>query len=163
MQMQVTAGRYHTLLVHGSSVYSCGSSSCGVLGHGQEITQCATFSRISLPSQSVVTHISASHNHTAFVLQSGEVNVFTCGDNSSFCCGHGEVGHTIFRPTRIEALKGVPCKQVYHHVYTWGRGYCGALGHGDETDKISPELVTSLECHLAVQVWCLGFPPFQLC
>lgn len=75
MQMQVAAGRYHTLLVHGSSVYSCGSSSCGVLGHGQEITQCAAFSRISLPSQSFVTHISASHNHTAFVVQSGEVNL----------------------------------------------------------------------------------------
>ncbi|CAL9204368.1 ultraviolet-B receptor UVR8-like [Musa acuminata AAA Group] len=267
--MQVTAGRYHTLLVHGSSVYSCGSSSCGVLGHGQEITQRAAFSRISLPSQSFVTHISASHNHTAFVVQSGEV--FTCGDNSSFCCGLGEVGHAIFRPTRIEALKGIPCKQVatglsftvilttqgqvytcgsnahgqlghgdtldrptprkielfeglghvvqiaagasyafavtddgvvhsfgsctnfclghgnqldelvpraiesfkmrnIHiiriaagdehavavdssgYVYTWGRGYCGALGHGDETDKTSPELLTSLECHLAVQV-----------
>ncbi|KAK8649363.1 hypothetical protein V6N13_130092 [Hibiscus sabdariffa] len=30
--------------------------------------------------------MSASQNHAAFVLQSGEV--FTCGDNSSFCCGH---------------------------------------------------------------------------
>lgn len=40
------------------------------------------------------------------------LKVFTCGDNSSYCCGHGEVGRTIFRPTRIEALDGIPCKQV---------------------------------------------------
>ncbi|XP_009398507.2 ultraviolet-B receptor UVR8 [Musa acuminata AAA Group] len=267
--MQVTTGRYHTLLVHNSSVYSCGSNLCGVLGHGQDTTQCAAFSRINFPSLSHVIHISASHNHAAFITQSGEV--FTCGDNSSFCCGHGEVGRTIFKPTRIEALKGIPCKQVatglsftviltvrgqvytcgsnahgqlglgdtidrptpriielfeglgqvvqiaagasytfvvtddgtvhsfgsctnfclghgdQHdelvpraiqsfkrrniyiqrvsagdehalaldssgYVYTWGRGYCGALGHGDENDKTSPELLTSLKSHLAVQV-----------
>ncbi|URD94920.1 Regulator of chromosome condensation (RCC1) repeat [Musa troglodytarum] len=267
--MQVTTGRYHTLLVHNSSVYSCGSNLCGVLGHGQDTTQCAAFSRINFPSLSHVIHISASHNHAAFITQSGEV--FTCGDNSSFCCGHGEVSRTIFKPTRIEALKGIPCKQVatglsftviltmrgqvytcgsnahgqlglgdtvdrptpriielfeglghvvqiaagasytfvvtddgtvhsfgsctnfclghgdQHdelvpraiqsfkrrniyiqrvsagdehalaldssgYVYTWGRGYCGALGHGDENDKTSPELLTSLKGHLAVQV-----------
>ncbi|THU44863.1 hypothetical protein C4D60_Mb02t11850 [Musa balbisiana] len=153
--MQVTAGRYHTLLVHGSSVYSCGSSSCGVLGHGQEITQCAAFSRISLPSQSFVTHISASHNHTAFVVQSGEV--FTCGDNSSFCCGHGEVGHAIFRPTRIEALKGTPCKQVatglsftvilttQGQVYTCGSNAHGQLGHGDTVDRPTPRKIELFE------------------
>ena len=37
-------------------------------------------------------------------------------------------------------------------MYTWGRGYCGALGHGDENDKTGPELLTSLKGHLAVQV-----------
>lgn len=268
--MQVATGRYHTaLLIHDSSVYSCGSSICGVLGHGQGTTQCVTFSRVNIPSLSRVIHVSASHNHAAFVMQSGEV--FTCGDNSSFCCGHGEVGRTIFRPTLIESLKGIPCKQVatglsftviltrqgqvytcgnnthgqlglgdtmdrptpknvelfeslgrvvqvaasasytfavtedgtvhsfgsctnfclghgdqhdellpraiqsfkrrnIHvvrvsagdehavaldssgYVYTWGRGYCGALGHGDENDKTNPELLTSLKGHLAVQV-----------
>ncbi|KAG0447081.1 hypothetical protein HPP92_028527 [Vanilla planifolia] len=267
--MQVTTGRYHTLLIHDSYVYSCGSSLCGVLGHGQDTTQSVAFSRISFPSFSQVINMSASHNHAAFVTESGEV--FTCGDNSSFCCGHGEVRRAIFRPTRVEALNGIPCKQVASglyftvilgkegqvftcgsnthgqlghgdnldrptptkvesfegvgnvvqiaagasytfaltndgtvysfgscsnfclghgdqhdellpramqsfkrknvhvvrvsagdehavaldsngYVYTWGRGYCGALGHGDENDKTSPELLSSLKGHLAVQV-----------
>ncbi|KAJ3678638.1 hypothetical protein LUZ60_002441 [Juncus effusus] len=264
--MQVATGRYHTLLIQDSSVYSCGSSLCGVLGHGQDITQCSAFTRINnFPSSSKVINISASHNHAAFVMETGEV--FTCGDNSSYCCGHGEVGRTIFRPTRIEALHDIPCMQVAtglsftiiltrtgtihtcgsnthgqlgqgnttdlsvpkpiptnnvvqvaagasyafavtndggvhswgsctnfclghgdqhdelaprriegfgkrgvwvvrvsagdEHavaldsngfVYTWGRGYCGALGHGDEIDKTSPELVTSLKNQVAVQV-----------
>ena len=38
------------------------------------------------------------------------------------------------------------------YVYTWGRGYCGALGHGDENDKTSPELISSLKSQVAVQV-----------
>lgn len=37
-------------------------------------------------------------------------------------------------------------------VYTWGKGYCGALGHGDEIEKTTPEILTSLKNHLAVQV-----------
>jgi len=72
-QMQVATGRYHTLLVHDSSLYSCGSSLCGVLGHGPDTTQCAAFSRVSFPSLSRVINISASHNHAAFVTESGEV------------------------------------------------------------------------------------------
>ena len=71
--MQVTTGRYHTLLIRDSSVYSCGSSLCGVLGHGAETTQCVAFTRIRFPSLANVVQVSASHNHAAFVLQSGEV------------------------------------------------------------------------------------------
>jgi alpha-tubulin suppressor-like RCC1 family protein len=71
--MQVATGRYHTLLVHDSSVYSCGSSLCGVLGHGPDTTQCVAFSQVSFPSLARVVNISAFHNHAAFVTESGEV------------------------------------------------------------------------------------------
>ncbi|KAL0443515.1 UNVERIFIED_CONTAM: Ultraviolet-B receptor UVR8 [Sesamum latifolium] len=237
--MQIKSGRYHTLLINDFGVYSCGSSLCGVLGHGPETTQCVAFKPISFPYQAQVIQVSASHNHAAFVTQSGEV--FTCGDNSSFCCGHRETSRPIFRPKLVEALKNIPCKQVaaglsftmfltrhglvytcgvnahagpsyglavaddgtlfsfgsgtnfclghgeqhnelqprailsfkrkgIHvvrvsagdehvvaldsngHVYTWGKGYCGALGHGDEIDKTNPAHLTSLRSHLAVQV-----------
>lgn len=37
-------------------------------------------------------------------------------------------------------------------MYTWGKGYCGALGHGDEIDKTTPELLTNLRECRAVQV-----------
>ncbi|KAG6474886.1 ultraviolet-B receptor UVR8-like [Zingiber officinale] len=153
--IQVTTGKYHTLVLHDSSVFSCGSSLCGVLGHGQNTTQCTAFSRINFPSFSPVIHISASHNHAAFVTQSGEV--FTCGDNSSFCCGHGEVRRTIFRPTLIEALKGIPCKQVatglnftvfltvQGQVFTCGSNAHGQLGHGDTIDRSTPKIIEFFE------------------
>jgi hypothetical protein len=86
-QMQVATGRYHTLLVHDSSVYSCGSSLCGVLGHGQDTTQCTAFSRLSFPSLSRVINISASHNHAAFITESGEVfDALSIEPSNSFFC-----------------------------------------------------------------------------
>jgi alpha-tubulin suppressor-like RCC1 family protein len=85
-QMQVTTGRYHTLLIRDSSVYSCGSSLCGVLGHGAETTQCVAFTRIRFPSLAYVIQVSASHNHAAFVLQSGEVLLLVTLHISSVIC-----------------------------------------------------------------------------
>ncbi|PKA60415.1 Ultraviolet-B receptor UVR8 [Apostasia shenzhenica] len=153
--IQVTTGRYHTLLMHDSSVYSCGSSLCGVLGHGSDTTQCETFSCISFPSVSRVIHMSATHDHAAFVMESGEV--YTCGNNSSFCCGHGEVRRALFRPTHVHALMGIPCKQVATglnftvvltrdgSVFTCGSNTHGQLGHGDTLDRSTPRKVVSLD------------------
>ncbi|OAY28672.1 hypothetical protein MANES_15G085700v8 [Manihot esculenta] len=153
--MQITTGRYHTLLISNSSVYSCGFGLCGVLGHGPETTQCVAFTRISFPSLAHVVQVSASHNHAAFILESGKV--FTCGDNSSFCCGHPDTSRPIFRPRLIEALKGVPCKQVaaglnftvflsrQGHVYSCGTNIHGQLGHGDMVDRPTPKIIELLE------------------
>ncbi|XP_058730808.1 uncharacterized protein LOC131602655 [Vicia villosa] len=118
--MQITIGKYHTLAISNSSVYSCGSSLCGALGQGSETTQLPALARISFPPLAHVTHVSASYNHAAFVMQSGEV--YTCGDNSYFCCGHRDTNRAIFRPRLVESLKGIPCKQVkcrsyFHHHF----------------------------------------------
>lgn len=84
LQMQIKSGRYHTLLISDSDVYCCGSSLCGVLGHGPETTQCVAFSRISFPCSTPVIQVSASHNHAAFVTQSGEVCLTLA--LHTFCC-----------------------------------------------------------------------------
>ncbi|XP_018439531.1 ultraviolet-B receptor UVR8 [Raphanus sativus] len=149
--MQVTTGRYHTLLINNSEVYSCGSSLSGVLAHGPETTQCVAFTPIEFPFSAKVAHVSATQNHSAFILQSGEV--LTCGDNSSHCCGHLDVSRPIFRPKLVEALKGTPCKQVaagLHftvflsregRVFTCGSNTHGQLGHGDTLDSPVPKEV----------------------
>ncbi|XP_031404097.1 ultraviolet-B receptor UVR8 [Punica granatum] len=149
--MQVTTGRYHTLLLHESSVYSCGSCLSGVLGHSAEITQCVAFTPISFPYPAHVLQVSASHNHAAFVMQSGEV--FTCGDNSSYCCGHRDTARPIFKPRLVEALKDVPCKQVASglsftvfltrqgQVYSCGSNTYGQLGHGDTLERPTPKVL----------------------
>nr|XP_011459388.1 PREDICTED: ultraviolet-B receptor UVR8 isoform X1 [Fragaria vesca subsp. vesca] len=154
-QMHITTGRYHTLLISNSSVYSCGSSLCGVLGQGAKTKLCVTFTRISFPSRAHVVQVSASQNHAAFVMHSGEV--FTCGDNSSSCCGHKDTNRPIFRPRLVEAMKGIPCKQVVAglnftafltrqgHVYTCGSNTHGQLGHGDITDRPTPKLIEFLK------------------
>ncbi|KAF2314316.1 hypothetical protein GH714_025330 [Hevea brasiliensis] len=177
--MQITTGRYHTLLISNSSVYSCGSGLCGVLGHGPETTQCVAFTRISFPPLAHVVQVSASHNHAAFVLESGKIAagpsyvlavtdngaVYSFGSGSNFCLGHGEQ-HNEFLPRVIQTFrrKGIHVVRVSagdEHavaldssgfVYTWGKGYCGALGHGDEIDKTLPEPLNSLKSYVAVQV-----------
>ncbi|KAL4554012.1 hypothetical protein LXL04_039871 [Taraxacum kok-saghyz] len=153
-QMQIRSGRYHTLLIKDSTVYSCGSSLCGVLGHGPETTQCVAFTPIKFPYPVRVTHVSASHNHAAFVTNLGEV--FTCGDNSSFCCGHGDTNRAIFKPRLVQSLKHIPCKQVAAgvsftvflttegQVYTCGTNSHGQLGHGDTLDRPTPKLIEPL-------------------
>lgn len=72
-QMQITTGKYHTLAISNSSVYSCGSSLCGALGQGSETTQLPALAQIDFPPLARVAHVSASYNHAAFVMQSGEV------------------------------------------------------------------------------------------
>ncbi|MBA0838343.1 hypothetical protein Goarm_010408 [Gossypium armourianum] len=85
------------------------------------------------------------------------MQVFTCGDNSSFCCGHRDTGRPIFRPRLVEAMKGIPCKQVAAGlnftvfltrqglVYTCGTNTHGQLGHGDTQDRPTPKMVELLE------------------
>lgn len=74
--MQVATGKYHTLLINNSKVYSCGVSLSGVLAHGPETTQCVAFTPIEFPFPAQVAQVSATQNHSAFVLQSGEVGSF---------------------------------------------------------------------------------------
>lgn len=51
---------------------------------------------------------------------------------------------------------------VHPQVYTWGKGYCGALGHGNEEDVHKPKIVRGLQDILAVQVnsltWTESYP-----
>jgi alpha-tubulin suppressor-like RCC1 family protein len=41
---------------------------------------------------------------------------------------------------------------ITRQVYTWGKGYCGALGHGDESDQSFAQQVVGLKSIQAVQV-----------
>ncbi|XP_028230838.1 E3 ISG15--protein ligase HERC5-like [Glycine soja] len=84
---------------------------------------------------------------------------------ANFCLGHGDQ-HDELQPHPIQKFrrKGIHIVRISARdehavavdsngfVYTWRKGYCGALGHGDEIDNITPELLTSLKNQLVVQV-----------
>lgn len=40
------------------------------------------------------------------------VQVYTFGGNTSCCCGVGESGQAILKPTCVTSLQGIPCQQV---------------------------------------------------
>ncbi|CAM6112493.1 unnamed protein product [Calypogeia fissa] len=154
-QVQVVAGKYLTFLIKGEGkLFGCGSNQFGILGQGPLMVECRAPVKVPVPSGCRVKQISGTHHHVAFVTENGEV--FTYGDNSSGCCGHGDIEGPIYTPTLVESLSGIPCKQVSTGlsftaavttegvIYTWGSGSHGQLGHGDTVEQSQPLQIESL-------------------
>jgi hypothetical protein len=115
--VQMVAGKYHSLIVdRNGKLYACGSGLHGILGQGPDIKCCQLPTRIALPDLPglQIKQISGSHNHAAFITQAGEV--YTFGDNSSCCCGIGDVGQMITRPTLVDSLTGIYCQEVCMYI-----------------------------------------------
>ncbi|BBN07322.1 hypothetical protein MPTK1_4g02880 [Marchantia polymorpha subsp. ruderalis] len=152
-KVQVVAGKYLTLFIDSrGSLYGCGSNKFGVLGQELSVSECRIPVCIQVPVP--VLQVSASSHHVALVSRNGEV--YTYGDNSSNCLGHGEIGGQLFQPRLVETLKNIPCKQVSTglmftaaltregEVYTWGSSSNGQLGHGDMVDQSRPVRIEAL-------------------
>ena len=135
------------------------------------------------------TAIAVGSNHCAFVDADGKL--LTCGNEEVLDTEEGQSGylglgqgvHGAVVPTVVQGLGGVRVHSVSlndaHSLvistkgacYSWGKGSCGRLGHGDEEDQLTPRLVEALrgvvvfavaagEAHsLAVDEsgWCYSF------
>jgi alpha-tubulin suppressor-like RCC1 family protein len=109
--------------------------------------------------------VSANEYHTASVTKAGEVYTWGYG-NLYGRLGHGDDPVNQETPKRVEALVGVNAKLVScgadhtavctedGHVYTFGNGEYGKLGHGDKEHKASPALVQALKDKDIIQVQC---------
>lgn len=76
--------------------------------------------------------------------------MYAFGENTSCCCGVGDSGQPILKPSHVTSLQGIPCQQVATgnaytlavtragEVYSWGCGDSGQLGHGDSQDEFRP-------------------------
>ncbi|KAG0562187.1 hypothetical protein KC19_9G125100 [Ceratodon purpureus] len=146
------AGKYHTLLVNEKGeLYACGK----VLGQ-DSVLNLQTPTLISLPATvRRIVQISASHNHAAFITDIGKVYAF--GDNTSGCCGVGERGVSVTKPTLVIALIGSPCQQVATgqgftlaitragEVFSWGCNSHGQLGHGTTQEELRPRQIEQFD------------------
>jgi alpha-tubulin suppressor-like RCC1 family protein len=162
--LQVATGLSFTvILTTDGQVYTCGSNTHGQLGHGDTIDR-ATPKIVELfEGLAPVVQVAAGASYTFAVTDDG--TVYSFGSCTNFCLGHGDQ-HDELRPRAIQSFKRrnihvvrvsagdehAVALDALGYVYTWGRGYCGALGHGDENDKTSPELISSLKSQVAVQV-----------
>ena len=93
--------------------------------------------------------------HSLVVSSGGNVHSFGDGDDGRL--GHGVESQNELVPRRIEALDRVRVVGVaadFAHsmaltvggdVYTWGWGYFGQLGHGDNNDRLVPTKVDALQ------------------
>ena len=100
-----------------------------------------------------VREVAAGRYHTLLLGACG--GVWSCGDEQCGSLGHGDEA-SLATPRRIEALGQVRAVQVaagfFHslvlsaagHVYSFGRGDDGQLGHGDEAEQLLPRRVAAL-------------------
>ncbi|KAG5037453.1 hypothetical protein JHK86_018293 [Glycine max] len=78
---------------------------------------------------------------------------------ANFCLGHGDQHDELqpcpiqkFRRKGIHIVRASAGDEHAMAIDSNGFGYCGALGHGDEIDNTTPELLISLKNQLDVQV-----------
>ncbi|XP_030756884.1 E3 ubiquitin-protein ligase HERC2 [Sitophilus oryzae] len=103
-------------------------------------------------------------------------------DNDVYSWGEGEdgkLGHgnrlSCEKPKLVEALQGyevidIACGGAHSaaitssgHLYTWGKGRYGRLGHGDSEDQLRPKLVETLVGYKVVDVACGSGDAQTLC
>jgi RCC1 and BTB domain-containing protein len=151
----------------GGEVYSWGQGVLGQLGHGDEKTQRQPRLVVAFLGFNV-RQVSCGNQHTAVLMESGEI--FTFGRGNFGQLGQGAaVTANVSTPALVNALQGKSVKQVacgWHHtcalldnghLYTWGSGEYGRLGHGDETRQASPKLVEGLQGKACTFVAAGGF------
>lgn len=146
-------------------MYTWGCGKDGQLGHG-ESKDVYTPKAVRTLQSKLIRTVSCAEHHVGAVSESGVL--FTWGKGQNGRLGHGGT-ESEFLPKAVEALTGHHVSQVscgdFHtacvllnptHVYTWGLGLSGRLGHGDETDRHLPTLVEALAVVHVTFVACGG-------
>ena len=151
--MAVAAGLEDTIIVsEDGNIFSIGRNNYGQLGTGDKASRLAPVRVAGIPAP--VRQVAAGGTHTGIVTDAGDL--LMCGDG-----GYGQLGlgneDDRTTPTLVEralldgeAVLMVACGVAHTAVategggvYTFGRGFHGQLGHGDdeEEDWLAPRRV----------------------
>ncbi|XP_052100156.1 probable E3 ubiquitin-protein ligase HERC1 isoform X2 [Mytilus californianus] len=140
----------HTLsLTTEGDVFSWGDGDYGKLGHGTSSTQKSPKVIQGLLSGKVVKCISAGYRHSAAVTEEGEL--YTWGEGDYGRLGHGDSNSKNF-PTKVQDIGPVgqvtcgsshtlAVSQDGKHVWSFGGGDNGKLGHGDTNRQYKPKII----------------------
>ena len=135
-------------------VWTWGSDVYGRLGHGTEDKHLAQPTEVAALADVPVEDAVCGSAHNVVVQSGGQV--FTWGKCHFGQLGHGEMDQNELVPRPVEALRGIRVCVVGagdSHViavtedescYSWGVGFYGCLGHGDEKSLALPRLVEKL-------------------
>jgi RCC1 and BTB domain-containing protein len=162
--VSVSANRSHTACVtKDGEWFTWGDGRYGQLGHGDETSEQCTPKRVEALVGVNVTMVSCGWYHTAVCTEDGRMHTFGKGEQGQL--GHGD-RESKYSPTPVLTFEGkhitqVQCGSGYtmaltstSHVFTWGDGEYGVLGHGDvNLNYFSfPCLVEGLREHNVVQI-----------
>lgn len=159
----LSCGWDHILCVSTEGItYSWGWNKYGQLGLGPAYQ---TVPRTTSPEVVALHHVayaSAGEKHSLFITKSG--SLYSCGKNSDGLLGIEEgdcaVVHT---PVRVNIPLSKKCGKVAAgashsaaitkegHLYTWGLGLYGALGHGTTATRLAPTRLLLCGCRMGDQ------------
>jgi len=161
----VSAGEAHSLaLTAPGAVWSWGGGEDG-LGHGDTQLQLLPKKVEAFAGQRVVA-VSAGGMHSLAVTADGAVWSWGSGEDGQL--GHGDEQRRLL-PKQVEALAGQRVVAVsagaFHSiaitadgtVWSWGRGFDGSLGHGDQQHQLLPKKVEALAGQRVVAVSAGGY------
>eukprot|EP00931_Biecheleriopsis_adriatica_P018476 TRINITY_DN12943_c0_g1_i1.p1 TRINITY_DN12943_c0_g1~~TRINITY_DN12943_c0_g1_i1.p1 ORF type:complete len:719 (-),score=181.78 TRINITY_DN12943_c0_g1_i1:57-2213(-) len=161
----VCGGHFSASVSESGEVYTWGCGKDGQLGHGDSKDVHIPRAVRYLQSK-VIRSVSCAEHHAAAVSEAGVL--FTWGRGQNGRLGHGGTENEAL-PKAVQALDGLHVAQAacgeFHtacilqnapHVYTWGLGLSGRLGHGDEHDRNLPTLVDALTGLQVASIACGG-------
>ncbi|KAL0701374.1 hypothetical protein Bca4012_057496 [Brassica carinata] len=164
---QIACGVKHAALVSKQGeVFTWGEESGGRLGHGIGKDVTGGPQLIESLAVSSVDFVACGEFHTCAVTMTGEIYTWGDGTHNAGLLGHGtDVSHWI--PKRISGpLEGLRIASVscgpWHtalitstgHLFTFGDGTFGVLGHGDKETVFYPREVKSLSGLKTIAVAC---------
>ncbi|XP_052754599.1 probable E3 ubiquitin-protein ligase HERC2 isoform X2 [Galleria mellonella] len=160
------AGGSKTLFIvsHDGKLYACGEGTNGRLGLGHS-------NNVSTPranpylSHVLVRRVAVHSGGKHALALTADGKVYSWGEGEDGKLGHGN-RITLEVPRLIETLSGervvgIACGSAHSacvtargHLYTWGMGEYGRLGHGDDMTQLVPKMVEALASFRVVQVAC---------
>ncbi|KAI5642407.1 regulator of chromosome condensation (RCC1) repeat domain-containing protein [Phthorimaea operculella] len=160
------AGGSKTLFIvsHDGKLYACGEGTNGRLGLGHS-------NNVSTPranpylSHVLVRKVAVHSGGKHALALTADGKVYSWGEGEDGKLGHGN-RITLEIPRLIEALSGervvgIACGSAHSacitargHLYTWGMGEYGRLGHGDDNTQLLPRMVEALAPFRVIQVAC---------
>ena len=155
------------------ALWSWGSDVYGRLGHGTEDQHLGTPTEVRVLSDSRLISVTIGSAHNVAIEEDGKC--YTWGKCHYGQLGHGEMDQNELIPRPVSALASVKITSVGvgdSHVlavtdagelYTWGVGFYGCLGHGDETSLTTPKRVEKLHDGAEVVVSATGGAFHSLC
>lgn len=161
---QIACGSRHTAIITTSgAMYTWGDKENGVAGHGDTEGHQYTPKLLERLAGKRVVQLSACGFHTGCLTAEGEL--FTWGEGKFGRLGHG-AERNCHSPRLVETLIGKKPRQVscggFHtavvtedgHLYTFGGGEHGQLGHNDRVNKVKPTMVQELKDVFVSQITC---------
>ncbi|CAH0722311.1 unnamed protein product, partial [Brenthis ino] len=160
------AGGSKTLFVvsHDGKLFACGEGTNGRLGLGHS-------NNVSTPranpylSHVLVRRVAVHSGGKHALALTADGKVYSWGEGEDGKLGHGN-RITLEAPRLIESLSGervvdIACGSAHSacvtargHLYTWGLGEYGRLGHGDDITQLLPKMVEALAGFRVIQVAC---------